>query len=128
MPAKSAPQKISSGEMEIMNLLWESGPLTINEAHQKFDREIGYTTIQTRLNRLVEKGLARKSTERPAKYEAAISQDSVSAGHLNLLVERVAGGSVVPLVAQLLSNRKFTTDEITELKRFIAEAEESSNS
>ncbi|MEM7012272.1 MAG: BlaI/MecI/CopY family transcriptional regulator [Verrucomicrobiota bacterium] len=125
MPGKST-SKISDGEMEIMNLLWERGPLSINEAHQEIGRPIGYTTIQTRLNRLVEKGVAKKSTDRPAKYEAAISPDSVSAGHLDLLVERVTSGSVVPLVAQLLSNRKFTNDEITELKRFIAEAEENS--
>ena len=127
MTAKTAP-KLSTGEMEILNLLWEQGPLTINEAHQAMDRPIGYTTIQTRLNRLAEKGFVAKSAERPTKYEAAISRDTVGASHLDQLVERVASGSVVPLVAQLLSNRKLSHDEIAELKKFIAEAETSAES
>ncbi|NNE92811.1 MAG: BlaI/MecI/CopY family transcriptional regulator [Verrucomicrobiales bacterium] len=123
MSAKSTSTKLSAGEMEIMNVLWKKGPLTIAEAHAAFDRPIGYTTIQTRLNRLAKKGTVKKSEDRPAKYEAAISPDSVSAGHLEQLVENVAQGSVVPLVAQLLSNRKFSNDEIAELKKFIDDAE-----
>jgi predicted transcriptional regulator len=123
MAGKSKPIKLSQGEMEIMNLLWQNGPLSISKAHAAFDRPIGYTTIQTRLNRLAEKGTVKKSAERPTRYEAAISQDSVSAGHLEQLIENVAQGSVVPLVAQLLSDRKFSEAEIAELKRFIDAAE-----
>ena len=117
--------KLSPGEMEIMKLLWQQGPLSISEAHESMesDRPIGYTTVQTRLNRLANKDLIKRSDNRPAKYSAAISPDSVSAGHLEQLIENVAQGSVVPLVAQLLSNRKISSDEIAELKRFIEEAE-----
>ena len=123
MPRKSKPQKLSEGEMEIMNLLWQKGALSISEAHAQFDRPIGYTTIQTRLNRLVEKKFVRKTADRPAKYEATLSPHDVSEGHLDQLIENVAQGSVVPLVAQLLSNRKFTETEIAELKSFIENAE-----
>ena len=124
----SRPIKLSAGEMEIMKLLWQIGPLTISETHESMERSrpIGYTTIQTRLNRLAKKGLVERSADRPAKYLAAVSPDSVSAGHLDQLVENVAQGSVVPLVAQLLSNRKLSTEEITELKRFIEDAEKKS--
>ena len=116
-------RKLSEGEMEIMNLLWQRGPLSLAEAHAAFERPIGYTTIQTRLNRLAEKGIVTKSSERPARYVAAITPDMVSASHLEQLVENVAQGSVVPLVAQLLTDREFSKEEIAELKRFIAEAE-----
>lgn len=126
MSNPSSDSNLSSGELEIMKLLWERGPLSINEAHQAFERPIGYTTMQTRLNRLAEKGLVGRSADRPAKYEALISPDAVSAGHLDLLVERVTSGSVVPLVAQLLSNRKLTPEEISALERLIAEAEQQS--
>ncbi len=109
--------------MEVMNLLWQRGPLSIAETHAAFDRPIGYTTVQTRLNRLAGKGIITKTADRPTRYEAAISPDEVSAGHLDQLIENVAQGSVVPLVAHLLSNRKFTKEEISELKKFIASAE-----
>ena len=90
---KKSNTKLSTGEMEIMSVLWEHGPLTLSEAHEKLGRPIGYTTVQTRLNRLVEKGIATRSKERPAKYEAAVSPEDVSANHLNVLVDRVTGGS-----------------------------------
>lgn len=123
MAKKKSKQKLSAGEMEIMSLLWEHGALTLNKAQKAFGREIGYTTMQTRLNRLVEKGLARRSTDRPSKYGAAVSKENVSANHLDTLLERVTGGRVVPLVAQLVNDRSLTKSELTELKKLIREAE-----
>ena len=93
------------------------------QAQQEFSRPIGYTTVQTRLNRLVDKGLAEKTPERPSRYRAAVKPGAVSAGHLDLLLERVSDGSVVPLIAQLLQDRSFTTAEITALKKLVEEQE-----
>lgn len=123
MAKKKSKQKLSAGEMEIMSLLWEYVELTLNEAQRLFGRPIGYTTMQTRLNRLVEKGLAGRSTERPAKYNALVSKEDVSANHLETLLERVTGGRVVPLVAQLVNDRSLTKSELTELKKLIRNAE-----
>jgi len=122
---KETAQQLSRGEMEMMNLLWTHGPLTLSEAHAAMGKAIGYTTVQTRLNRLVEKGIVDRSAERPAQYSAAISSDSVSEGLLDQLVDKVAQGSVVPLVGHLLANRTLSADEIAELKRFISDAEQS---
>jgi len=114
---------VSAGEMEILQVLWRTGAVTLSGAHRALGREIGYTTVQTRLNRLVEKGLARRSTNRPARYSAAVSQREISAGQLDLLLERVSGGSIVPLVAHLVEDRSLSPAEIDELKQLISEAE-----
>lgn len=127
MARKKSKQKLSAGEMEIMNLLWEHGELTLNEAQQVFGRKIGYTTMQTRLNRLVEKGIAQRSADRPAKYAAAVSKENVSANHLDTLLERVTGARVVPLVAQLVNDRSLTKSELGELKKLIRDAEKRLN-
>ena len=123
---KSRKVKLSPGEMEMLSMLWQKGELTLAEAHEAIGRPIGYTTIQTRLNRLVEKGLASRSDVRPAKYAAAVSSESVSANHLDVLVQRLSGGHVVPLVAQLVGDRDLTRDEIKELKDIIQKAEKRS--
>ena len=125
--SKRTKQKLSAGEMEIMSLLWEYGEVSLSEAQKHFGRKIGYTTMQTRLNRLVEKGLARKSTERPAKYQPTVSKEDVSANHLDTLLERVTGGQVVPLVAQLVNDRSLTRTEVSELKKLIRDAEKRLN-
>ena len=120
---KAKKVELTPGEMEILGLLWDHGALTIAETHKAFPRKIGYTTIQTRLNRLVEKGLVQRSADRPASYAAAITRDDISAGHLDTLLERVVGGNVVPLVAYLVQDRKLSADEIDQLKQLIREAE-----
>ncbi|MEM1224755.1 MAG: BlaI/MecI/CopY family transcriptional regulator [Planctomycetota bacterium] len=115
--------RLSAGEMDLMDLLWRDGPLTLAQAHARFGvDQIGYTTIQTRLNRLVEKGFAVKSG-RPAHYEAGVKRADVRAGHLDQLISKLAGGSVVPLVAQLMQDRRISDEELDELKRLIDGAE-----
>ena len=116
--------KLSPGEMEIMSQLWQHGAMTIAQARESLGRPIGYTTVQTRLNRLADKGLVQKSTDRPASYSAAVSANSIGGHHLDDLVDRVAGGKVVPLVAHLVQQRSLSKHELQELKAIIRDAEE----
>ncbi len=121
---KRRSQKVSAGEMEILSMLWRQGSLSLSEAHEAVGRPIGYTTVQTRLNRLVKKGLVTRSDSRPARYDAAISREDISANHLNVLLERVTGGSVVPLVAHLVNDRSLSRQDLGELKKIIHEADQ----
>jgi BlaI family transcriptional regulator, penicillinase repressor len=116
----------SAGEMELLDILWTLGPSSIAEVHDRLGKA-AYTTVQTRLNRLVDKRLALRSADRPARYSAAVGREQVSAGHLGLLVDQLCGGRIVPLVAQLVADRKLSSEEIVELKELIAAAEKSSN-
>jgi BlaI family transcriptional regulator, penicillinase repressor len=128
MAKRGKSPRLSAGELEIMQMLWRRGGVTLSEAQAALGREIGYTTIQTRLNRLVEKNVVARTADRPARYSAAIEPGEVSARHLAMLVERTSGGSVVPLVAHLVRDWNLSADEIAELKKLIAEAERQSKS
>ena len=68
--------------------------------------------------------MSRCSSDRPARYSAAVAPEDVSARHLDLLLERVSDGSVVPLVAHLVRDRRLSVQEISELKKLIAAAEQ----
>jgi BlaI family penicillinase repressor len=120
---KRKAARLSAGEMEILQVLWRDGAVSLSQAQAGLGRAIGYTTMQTRLNRLVDKGLVTRTADRPARYAAAVAQEDVSARHLDLLLERVSGGSVVPLVAHLVRDRSLSAADIAELKQLIAEAE-----
>ncbi|HUY91672.1 MAG TPA: BlaI/MecI/CopY family transcriptional regulator [Pirellulales bacterium] len=123
--AKSSPRRrLSAAEMELLEMLWRHGAVTLSEAHRALALPIGYTTVQTRLNRLVRKGLAHRSPDRPTRYSAAIEPQAVTENDLNLLLERVSGGSVVPLVAHLVRDRSLTSAQIAELKQLLDEAEQ----
>ena len=124
MPRKRrVARRLSAGEIEILEMLWRRQPVSIAEAHQALGRKIGYTTMQTRLNRLAVKGLVRRSDERPARYSAVVGPEDVSRNDLDVLVDRVNAGRVVPLVAHLVRDRKLSAAEIAELKQLIQEAE-----
>ena len=116
--------KLTSGEVDLMDLLWRHEALTLAEAHDAFGSDrIGYTTMQTRLNRLVDKGLAKRSSDRPAVYSPRVAREAVQAGHLDDVLKRLADGSVVPLVAHLVRDRKIDRDDLAQLKRLVQQAE-----
>jgi len=121
--SKTSPPRLTSGELEILAALWHTGPATISEVHAALGQPIGYTTVQTRLNRLVSKGVVAKSDERPAHYRAGFGPEEVSRRDLEVLVRRVNQGEVVPLVAYLVRERTLSRDEIDDLRRLIDEAE-----
>lgn len=119
--------RVAAGEMEILGMLWAEGPLTIREAHGRFaayGKPVSYPTMQTRLNRLAEKGLVSRSEDRPARYRAVASRDQVTVGHLRELIAKIGRGDVVPLVARLLSEQTLTEEQITQLQELLAEARE----
>jgi predicted transcriptional regulator len=117
---------LTAGELEVLKALWREGPATIAEAQRALDRHVAYPTMQTRLNRLVAKGVVTRSKTVPSKYQAAVAPEDVSARHLDLLLDRVTGGSVVPLVTHLVKDRELQPDEIKELRRLLEEAERAS--
>ena len=115
----------SSGDLQLLHLLWEHGELSLAEAHQQLGEDVAYTTVQTRLNRMVDKGLAtrNKAGRSPIRYQAAVGPDEISATQLDTLVEKLAGGSVIPLMAQLMRSSTLSSDELGELKKLVREAE-----
>ena len=123
MNKKGKSRRLSAGELEMLQMLWRDGPVTLSEAQRGLRRTIGYTTVQTRLNRMVEKGVVARTSQRPARYRAAVATEDVSAGHLNLLLERVSGGSIIPLVAHLMRGRRLSPQEILALRKLISESE-----
>jgi BlaI family transcriptional regulator, penicillinase repressor len=121
--------RVAPGEMEILGMLWAEGPLTIREAHEEYStygKPVSYPTMQTRLNRLAEKGFVSRSEDRPARYRAVVSRDQVTVGHLRELVAKISRGDVVPLVARLLSEQTLTEEQIVQLKKLLAEAQQKS--
>lgn len=124
MKKQSKEVRLAAGEIEILEILWRENGQTISQAHEALDKKVGYTTVQTRLNRLVEKGLVKRSGLHPAVYEALIQPEDVTRKDLDSLLKHVTFGQIVPLVAHLVKDRKLSVDEIHELKGLIEQAEQ----
>lgn len=126
MRKKDVPRLLAS-ELEILEMLWRAGSVTIVEGQRALSADAGYTTVQTRLNRLVKKGAVNRSRSKPAKYSAAIQPEEVASKDLDLLLNKVSHGSVLPLVTHLVKDRTLTVEEMDELKKLIKEAEQQFN-
>jgi len=113
--------KLAPGELEILELLWTQGPVNLAQTVQWFHergRHLAQTTVHTRLNRLVDKGIVRRASENPARYEAMIAREQVSGRYFELF-EMFCGQNLVPLMAHLAEKRDFTKEEIAFLERLV---------
>jgi BlaI family penicillinase repressor len=119
---RNASRRLTRGDLQILQMLWREERVTIAGAHQALGQPIGYSTVQTRLNRLVAKGLVRKTKETPTRYQAAIQPEDVVESELRTLVQDVSGG-VVPLVAQLFREHQPSASELDEIRQLIRQAE-----
>lgn len=116
-------ERLTQGELDLLEMLWREGPVSLSQAHAAFGSPIGYTTVQTRLNRMVDKKVVKKSKSRPALYQAAVSKEEIVESDLGLLLSRVSEGKVVPLVAHLVQDRDLSATEIEAIRELIDNAE-----
>jgi predicted transcriptional regulator len=112
-------------ELEIMNVLWESGSANVQTVQQQLQRELAYTTVQTMLNILHKKGQARRTlVERAYFYEPAVSRKQVVSKHITDVVDRLFGGSAESLVMSLLETKHLTPAKLARLQQLVDEPEE----
>ena len=122
---KNEPVKLTPGELELLEIFWQRGPQTIAQMHQELHakgRKPAYSTVQTRLNRLFDKGIIARNGQYPAIYEALVSPDEVSGRYFDLL-ESLCGNNIAPLMLHLTEKRKFSKAELDVLKKIIESAE-----
>jgi predicted transcriptional regulator len=124
---RKRPIKLTRFEMEIMDALWELGSGSIREVHESLPekRRPAYTTVQTIIRRLEEKGAVRQTKQvgHAHIFEPAFTRD---AAHRRLIDELLDlfGGSARPLMAHLAEAGKLTLEDVKELEGMLAERQE----
>ncbi|HKE56371.1 MAG TPA: BlaI/MecI/CopY family transcriptional regulator [Pyrinomonadaceae bacterium] len=81
--ARSKTEHLTPLELEIMHVLWETGPANVQTVQQKLNRELAYTTVQTMLNILHKKGKVKRNLkDRAYFYKPAVSRKQVVSNRL----------------------------------------------
>jgi hypothetical protein len=62
-PTGHVPNQSRPPARWLLSLLWQRGSMTLSEVREAMNRSVGYATVQTRLNRLVDNRLAAKRKE-----------------------------------------------------------------
>ena len=123
--ARRKTEHLTPLELEIMHVLWESGPANVQLVQQHLERELAYTTVQTMLNILHKKGkVKRVLKDRAYEYAPVVSRSHVSRQHIADLVDRLFGGSAESLVMSLVETKHLTPKKLARLQKLIREQEE----
>ena len=116
---------ISESEWQVMKIIWNDPPQTLQEILEKLKHtDWSKTTIQTYIARLVKKGAL--STKRQGKgylYYPAISESECQLAESRSFLSRVYDGSLSKMVMGFVKNGNLSSDELHELKSLIEQQE-----
>jgi BlaI family transcriptional regulator, penicillinase repressor len=113
-------------ELEIMSVLWETGPANVQTVQGRIQaRELAYTTVQTMLNILHRKGkVKRRLKDRAYFYYPVLSRQKAVAQAVGEMLDRFFGGSADSLVLNLVEARRLTPDKLAEIQKLVAHTKE----
>lgn len=115
-------ERISGAEYEIMEVLWREAPLTAAEVAERAPAAKAWNirTVKTLLARLLAKGaLSHVEEGRRYLYRPAVARADYVAEESARLIDRMFGGRVTPLVAQLAERDKLTEADIAEIEALL---------
>jgi BlaI family penicillinase repressor len=114
---------LGRAELEVLRTLWAEGPATVREVMDHLHgrgRKVAYTTVQTMLGRLEQKGFATSDKSGLAYvYRAKVSRKRFSQSRLKTLLDQLYDGAAGPLALQLVRSKRLTPEEMDELRRLI---------
>ena len=120
--------ELSAAEWEIMNVIWRAGGLVnvrevLTTAYPQGEK--AYTTVQTLMNILVDKGyLDCNRGERKNRYRPLVARDVAVNGSLHGLAQRLFHGSVGAMASFLVGSAKLRPDELAGLRSLLDSREE----
>lgn len=116
---------ISESEWAVMKTIWNEPPRTLQDVLRSLKHtDWSTTTIQTYLARLVKKGAL--TTQRQGKgylYYPAVSEEDCRLAESRNFLNRVYNGSLSQMVKGFVKSGSLSEDELSELKKLIAEQE-----
>jgi predicted transcriptional regulator len=111
----------SERELDVLKVLWDLGEAKVRDVHEAMCREgeCAFTTVQTLLRIMADKGLVRsRSKGRTLYYSPVHTREQMSSRFLR----RVFDGALDKLVLNMLQAERVSPDEMRELERLIAKA------
>jgi predicted transcriptional regulator len=119
-----ATQKLTRLELRIMEALWNQGRLSVREILETFPQSErpAYSTIQTTVYRLEEKGAVRRLRKigNAHIFDAAISREDAGSRLVDDLL-RMFGGSPRFVMAHMVEAGKLTIDDIRDAEKLLKE-------
>lgn len=119
--------ELSAAEWELMAVIWDAaGPITVREVLDTAypNDEKAYTTVQTLMNILVEKGVLRREKKGPVNvYTPIVRRERILHNSMSTVAERMFRGSFGAMASFLVSSSRLSDEDLAALRRMLDEQE-----
>lgn len=117
--------RLTKCELEVMDIVWRKGRVTVQDVVDALERSLAYTTVMTTLKILEEKRRVVKRIKqgRAYVYEPVVTREQVGRSMAGELTQRLFHGSVKSLVLGMIEAESMSQSDIEELKEAIASLE-----
>lgn len=116
--ARTSPN-VTDAEWAVLERLWDHGPASIRQLSDVLYAKGGaseYATVHKLLERLeAKKYVQRRRVEGVYLFEATASRDDAVGRQLEALVDKMYGGSLQPLLINLVRAKRLTAQELRDL-------------
>ena len=107
-------------ELDVMSVLWDLESATVAEVRERLTDELAYTTVLTVLRTLEQKGhVGHTGGGRAHRYRPLVKREAAGRSALRRLVDKVFDGSHEMLLAQLVSDKNLSDEELRGLRRLL---------
>lgn len=116
-------RNITDAELAVLKVLWNEGTLTakaITEVLYPECSESDFASVHSFLQRLERKGLVeRDRSSFVHTFRAAVSRGDVAGQELAALADRLADGSMAPLLMHLVEGKQIGKKEANEIRKLL---------
>jgi predicted transcriptional regulator len=114
---------LANAELAVMELLWTDECLTARQIREKLYPDTSksqHGTVQRLLQRLEDKGyIERDRSQFVHLFTAKVSRQMYAGSQLELLADKLTGGSLAPLITHLVEKKKLSRAEINRLRAIL---------
>lgn len=113
---------LSKAELEIARIVWQLKGASVRQVFEALPagREIDFTTVQTYLRRLEEKGYLNVRLDgRNRVYTPKVKPQTVIRETVSEMVDLLFGGETMPLMKHLVEERQFSSNDIDQLRQLL---------
>ena len=120
------PQDVTETELAILQVLWDQGTANRRQITDALYTEGGpaqYATVQKLLERLESKRLVRytRGLDGVLSFTATVAREEFISRRLLDMADRLCGGSLTPLLMNLIRAKPLDAQELSELQKLVKE-------
>jgi predicted transcriptional regulator len=111
---------LTERELDVMNVLWDTGSATVSEVLGGLPEDLAYNTVLTILRRLEEKGHVRHEAEGKAhRYVSLVRREDAQDDAIQELTKMLFSDSPLLLMKRLLQGARLTEHQLLELRNLL---------